>query len=146
MCAPRSHGPIRWSKAPWVTGVLGLPLKAGIVMPQDSKPRTRLTARLALASTFAVLTVGVLGGTSASAAAEPVSDGCPPSFQRLSLVFLASQGPYQQPFTIDATGNNNGYVCGKPVNEAAYEAVCGSTCPVPVLYNFIDDKIAQVAN
>lgn len=110
-------------------------------MSHISKTSARLPALARMLAIMIIAAVGVLAGNVASAAPEPVSTGCPPSFQHLSLTFLASQGPYQQPFTLDAAGNNNGYVCGKPTNEASYDAVCGPTCPVPVLYNFIDDTL-----
>lgn len=99
-------------------------------------------ARSAVLSLVAAsLSVALVPAVASAGSADPVANGCPPSFELLSLTFLASQGPYQQPFATDAAGNNNGYVCGKPVNPAAYRAQCGPTCPVPVLYNFLDDKI-----
>jgi hypothetical protein len=77
----------------------------------------------------------------ATAAAVPPDTGCPAGWQHLSLTFLASQGPYHVPFVIDAAGNMDGYVCGKPVNHTQYLKLCGSTCDVPIIYNFRDNDL-----
>lgn len=99
--------------------------------------------RSAAVAALAVSSIAALSGGVASAAtpAAPINQGCPPAFQVLTLEFLASQGPYQQPFTLDAAGNNDGLICGKALNDSAFEAVCGATCPVPVLYTFIDNTL-----
>jgi hypothetical protein len=65
----------------------------------------------------------------------------PAGFQLLSLTFLASQGPYQQPFTLDREGNADGYVCGRAIVDVATQHVCGSPCIVPVLYNFLENDL-----
>lgn len=93
----------------------------------------------------AVLAFGATGFITAttSAASTPSSTGCPSGsgFEVLSLAFLASQGPYQQPFTLDAAGNNDGFVCGKALPEATVKHACGSPCPVPVVYTFLDNDL-----
>jgi hypothetical protein len=99
----------------------------------------RVCASLAVVGTVAFLGATAIGGQVASAS-TPVENGCPAAFQLLTLDFLASQGPYRQPFEIDAAGNNDGLICAMPVNQTAYDAVCGPDCPVPVLYTFIDNK------
>ena len=106
----------------------------------------RLASRLTAAAALAVAAVAIPVGTaSADVSQTPVTTGCPTGIPPISLKFLASQGPYQLPFRLDAAGNNDGYVCGRAVPAAARRALCGSDCPVPVLYEFTeDDNPAQL--
>jgi hypothetical protein len=100
----------------------------------------RLASTLTLAAALAVAAVAVPAATaSADVSQTPVATGCPTGSPPLSLAFLASQGPYQLPFRLDAGGNKNGFVCGLAVPEAARLALCGPDCPVPVLYLFTED-------
>ena len=100
----------------------------------------RLASTLTLAAALAVAAVAVPAATaSADVSQTPVATGCPTGTPPLSLAFLASQGPYQLPFRLDAAGNNNGIICAHAVPEAARLAHCGPDCPVPVLYSFRDD-------
>jgi hypothetical protein len=98
--------------------------------------------KLATAIGFGVLVAAFVvpaGAASADVSQTPVTTGCPTGTPPLSLAFLASQGPYQLPFRLDAAGNNNGIVCAHAVPEALRLAQCGPDCPVPVLYLFRDD-------
>ena len=106
----------------------------------------RLASTLTLAAALAVATVAIpAASASADVPQTPVKTGCPTGIPPISLEFLASQGPYQLPFRLDAAGNNNGIVCGRAVPEAARLALCGRDCPVPVLYEFTeDDNPAQL--
>jgi hypothetical protein len=93
----------------------------------------RLTTVLLLAL---LLLLGLLTATATPAAAIPPETGCPSAFQVLVVEELLAQG-YVAPATVDQNGN--GLVCGVPLPEQ----VCGPDCPVPVLYNFLDDDLAQ---
>jgi hypothetical protein len=98
----------------------------------------RLTTVLLLAL---LLLLGLLTATATPAAAIPPETGCPSAFQVLVVEDLLAQG-YRAPAVIDNPangGNGNGLVCGVPLPEK----VCGPDCPVPVLYNFLDDDLAQ---
>jgi len=100
----------------------------------------RLASTLTLAAALAVAAISVPAATaSADVSQTPVATGCPTGTPPLSLAFLASQGPYQLPFRLDAAGNNNGIICAHAVPEAARLAHCGPDCPVPVLYLFRED-------
>lgn len=99
-----------------------------------------------LARTAAVVTLsaGGLFAAALPAAADgtPTVDGCPTSYTLLSVSDLALLG-YHDPQMVDDPangGNNDGSVCGKPVNETAAANLCGGPCPVPILYNFVDDS------
>jgi len=107
---------------------------------RSTKMAKRLASTLTLAAALAVAAVAVPAATaSADVSQTPVATGCPTGTPPLSLAFLASQGPYQLPFRLDAAGNNNGIICAHAVPEAARLAHCGPDCPVPVLYLFRDD-------
>lgn len=103
----------------------------------------RRTSTALTAAVLALGAAGVTAGGPAAASPTPALTGCPTDggFLLLSLAFLASQGPYQQPFALDAAGNNDGNVCGKPATQLVTDHVCGSPCVVPVLYNFIDNHL-----
>ena len=107
---------------------------------RSTKMAKRLASTLTLAAALAVAAVAVpAASASADVSQTPVATGCPTGTPPLSLAFLASQGPYQLPFRLDAAGNNNGIICAHAVSEAARLAHCGPDCPVPVLYLFRDD-------
>jgi hypothetical protein len=101
----------------------------------------RLARTLPLAAAVAVAAAFVVpvGTAAAEVSQTPVATGCPSGWERLSVAFLESQGPYQLPRRIDTAGNNNGFVCAHAYPEAARRAMCGPPCPVPVLYQFQDD-------
>jgi hypothetical protein len=86
-----------------------------------------------------LLAVGVAGTAVAAPDATPTQTGCPAGYQHLSVEWLESQGPYMAPAAIDTAGNNNGFVCGRPLPPAAAEQACGGPCLVPVVYLFRDD-------
>jgi hypothetical protein len=67
----------------------------------------------------------------------------PSLYQLLSVAFLESQGPYQMPRRLDTAGNNNGFICAHALADAATLALCGPACPVPVLYDFLEDDITH---
>ena len=107
---------------------------------RSTKMAKRLASTLTLAAALAVAAVAVPAATaSADVSQTPVATGCPTGTPPRSLAFLASQGPYQLPFRLDAAGNNNGIICAHAVPEAARLAHCGPDCPVPVLYLFRED-------
>ncbi len=48
------------------------------------------------------------------------------------------------PTDIDAAGNNNGLICGKPLCANAQEQFCNNFvggCPVDIVYYFRDDNL-----
>ena len=106
--------------------------------------KTRITALIAL--TVAVLAAS--GGGTASAD-NSGNTNCPAGFQRLSVSYLESIGPYIAPAYVDQHGNNNGYVCGRPVPAGRAKADCkvGSTVACELIelglpgYNFRDDDV-----
>jgi hypothetical protein len=87
----------------------------------------------------AAVAAGGAGTAGADVAQTPVATGCSAGFARLSLDWLASQGPYHVPAQLDAAGNQDGYICARALPDAARDALCGPSCPVPVLYEFTDD-------
>ena len=101
--------------------------------------RTRSIAAL-------LFTAALVGGPlTATAAADtpslPTETGCAAG-TALTLYFLREVGGYNIPFIIDAEGNNDGIVCGHPVNETQYNKFCpDGSCGVPVIYNFRDNDL-----
>ena len=95
--------------------------------------------RAATAVAGGLLAVGLAGPASAAPATPPTVTGCPAGYLHLSVTFLEGQGPYMAPRAIDQAGNDNGFVCGRPLPPAAAEQACGGPCPVPVIYLFRDD-------
>jgi hypothetical protein len=61
----------------------------------------------------------------------PTQTGCPAGYSHLRVAYLESQGPYMAPRAIDEAGNNNGFVCGRPLPPAAAEQACGGVMPSP---------------
>lgn len=96
-------------------------------------------ARLAAAGV--VVTSGWFITAGTAHAATPRDTGCPAGYKSLSVTWLEGQGPYQLPRRLDEAGNNDGYVCGKAFNDAATAGYCGGSCPVPVLYDFIENDL-----
>jgi len=46
------------------------------------------------------------------------------------------------PFVLDAEGNADGFVCGKPDNDVVFAIFCPDGCGgIPVLYNFTDNDL-----
>ena len=61
----------------------------------------------------------------------------------MSVAELTEQG-YHAPQQLDDPangGNNDGWVCGKPVSDSAAENFCGGPCQVGVLYYFRDNTV-----
>ena len=82
-------------------------------------------------------------GTAALAVDTPTETGCPTSFQLLEVAVLAPMGYMAPTFVDEVIGNNNGWVCGKPVSDRVQEKFCESIggCTVPTIYNFRDDDL-----
>jgi hypothetical protein len=89
------------------------------------------------------LVTGMFALSSPSAtAATPMETGCPAGFQLLSLDFLREQGGYMLPFVLDAEGNEDGFVCGKPYNDVVFSIFCPDGCGgIPIFYNFTDNDL-----
>jgi hypothetical protein len=87
-----------------------------------------------------LLALGLATATAGSAAANPTDTGCPSGYPVLVVDELLAQG-YQVPAIVDAEGNNNGLICGHAFPEAVRQKFCGPDCPVPIIYNFIDDDL-----
>jgi hypothetical protein len=102
-----------------------------------------MTKRLMFATMF-VLLLGLAMGTAIVSAdpavPTPPQTGCPAGYDHLSVEELEPQG-YRVPRRVDEAGNNNGMVCGLAMPEAFKRQVCGSNCPVPVVYLFRDDNL-----
>jgi hypothetical protein len=98
----------------------------------------RIWGSLAALAVAAVVAAGA-GTAGANVTQTPVATGCPAGFARLSLDWLASQGPYHAPAQLDAAGNQDGYVCARALPDAARDELCGPSCLVPVLYEFTED-------
>jgi hypothetical protein len=81
---------------------------------------------------------------STAALAEPASTtGCPASFDVLNVAVLLDQG-YRAPAVVDAEGNGNGTICGKPYKSVRQEMLCpAATCTVPIIYAFKDDRLIR---
>ncbi|MBP2217925.1 hypothetical protein [Arthrobacter sp. CAN_C5] len=81
--------------------------------------------------------------STASFAAPASATGCPASNQVLVVADLLAVG-YRVPGVIDAEGNANGLVCGKPLNPVVQEIHCpADECPVPIIYLFRDDSLTR---
>ena len=108
----------------------------GAALPKGN-PMKRFVLIAAATAAFALI-------PSTVSAAEPASaTGCPTSNQVLVVAELLEAG-YRIPAVIDAEGNANGIVCGKPLNPVVQEKQCpAADCPVPVVYTFRDDKPAR---
>lgn len=99
----------------------------------------------AIAAAAGLLAAAVTTAVPAYAAAPgtPPESGCPAASQLLSVEWLEDQGPYMAPRQIDDAGNQDGLVCGKPVNQiAAEKSLCKGPCAVPVIYLFRDNELA----
>ena len=90
-----------------------------------------------------LLAVALLGRAPHPAAAvparTPVETGCPAGYERLSVAALVSLG-YRLPISLDAAGNNDGWVCGHAFADAAAAQLCPD-CPVDILYLFEENDL-----
>lgn len=71
---------------------------------------------------------------------DPQLNGCPAGFEALALSDLAGLG-YHVPFVIDAAGNNDGIVCGKPWVPQE-QAARAPDAPV-IIFGFEDNKLLR---
>lgn len=82
--------------------------------------------------------------TAPSTAAPAAQTGCPGAFDVLSLDDLVAAGYV---FAPDLDANEDGRICGKPMNPVVQERLCltfpGGVCPVPVLYTVRDNDLAS---
>ncbi len=98
--------------------------------------------RMALGCAVLAATASLLPAAPALAVDTPPATGCPASNEVLVVAELTALG-YRVPAQVDAAGNNNGLVCGKPLSDAAARQHCGGVCPVPVIYLFRDDDVTR---
>ncbi|HEX7095806.1 MAG TPA: hypothetical protein VF183_07970 [Acidimicrobiales bacterium] len=98
-------------------------------------------ARIASAVAGGLLAVGssAIGAVSANADTPPTT-GCPAGYELLSVDWLTQQGAYMLPGQLDSAGNDDGFVCGKPLNPVVQYTICADNCPVPIIYNFYDNN------
>jgi hypothetical protein len=107
-----------------------------------------MLARTTLAgASTAILSIGAWSVAGSALASDetstPSQTGCPAAYSLLSVADLTAQG-YHLPQKLDDPangGNNDGQVCGRPVQQQAADQHCGGPCPVPVLYDFRDDTL-----
>jgi hypothetical protein len=94
------------------------------------------------------------GAASADVSQTPVVTGCPAGVPLVNIQELeTAQGhPYplaefldQNPDQNGRGGNQNGFICAKPISAGETFAVCGPDCPV-VLFLFVDDINPAQAN
>ena len=69
----------------------------------------------------------------------PTVNGCPSGFEALALSDLA-QYSYHLPFVLDAGGNRDGVVCGKPLAPQEQAARLPDV-DVPVVFDFRDNDL-----
>ena len=94
-------------------------------------------------TTMAATAMALIPATTSVAAEPAAATGCPASNQVLVVEDLLALG-YRAPAVVDSEGNNNGLVCGKPLNPVVQEKVCpAAECPVPVVYLFRDDDLTR---
>lgn len=70
---------------------------------------------------------------------KPAVNGCPSGFEALALPDLA-QYSYHLPFLLDASGNGDGIVCGKPWAPQEQTARLPQA-DVPVVFDFLDNDL-----
>jgi hypothetical protein len=87
-----------------------------------------------------LLAVGFLGAAPPSSAAAPGDTGCAAGYDYLSVEALVAAG-YRVPVEIDRTGNADGFVCGRPLPDAACRAHGFDPCPVETYYLFGDNDV-----
>jgi hypothetical protein len=78
-----------------------------------------------------ILTVGCVGPASAT---SPYT-GCPAAYQ--TWIVGSMTPPYHADSHVDESGNNDGIVCAKQIDDKTFESG-GQTYP---LYNFIDNTV-----
>jgi len=112
-------------------------------VPVGTMPKRRAPRRMLSLVATLCLVAGTLALSPASAtAATPSETGCPPAFQYLSLDFLRGEGPYMVPFVLDAEGNGDGFVCGRPENDVVFAIFCPDGCGgIPIFYNFKENDL-----
>ena len=96
-------------------------------------------SRLALSLLTAAGSFAVAASWSSAAHASPTDTGCPSSYTRFSVAELEASGPYRVPRQTDDAGNQDGFVCGKEVQDHAATNFCDGPCPAQ-LYNFTDNS------
>jgi len=92
-------------------------------------------ATLALAATAGAVDQEVIPYQPGS----PTANGCPSGFEALTLTDLAKYS-YHLPFVLDASGNGDGIVCGKPLSPKE-QAVRFPDVPVPIVFDFTDNGL-----
>jgi hypothetical protein len=70
---------------------------------------------------------------------SPTINGCPSGFEALALTDLAPYS-YHLPFVLDASGNGDGVVCGKPLAPHEQAARLPDV-DVPVVFDFQDNNL-----
>lgn len=111
--------------------------------PVRTMPERRTHRRMiSLVATFGLVAWMLALSPTSATAATPAETGCPSGFQYLSLDFLRGEGPYMLPFVLDAEGNGDGFICGKPYNDVVFAISCPDGCGgIPIFYNFIDNFV-----
>jgi len=94
---------------------------------------TLVGCAFALAVTAAPASAGPPPGT-------PRDTGCPVGQETLDVDILTDLG-YQVPERVDAAGNDDGVVCGRPLNDVQSDKFC-DTCENQ-LYAFRDNTVAN---
>jgi hypothetical protein len=92
-------------------------------------------AALTLAGTAAAFDQNVIPYQPGS----PTVNGCPSAFEALALTDLAKY-PYRLPFVLDASGNGDGIVCGRPL-ALQEQAARFPDVLVPVVFDFTDNDL-----
>jgi hypothetical protein len=65
-----------------------------------------------------------VGTGHADVSRTPVATACPAGYELLSVDALEAIGPYLAPRAVDASGNDNGYVCGRVRPDVVRDAFC----------------------
>jgi hypothetical protein len=104
---------------------------------------------LVLVRTLSAATVTALALAAAAGAADqnlipyqpgsPTVNGCPAGYEALALTELAKYS-YHLPFVLDASGNGDGIVCGKPLSPKE-QAVRFPDVSVPIVFDFTDNGL-----
>jgi hypothetical protein len=104
---------------------------------------------LVLVRTLFAATVAALALAAAAGAVDqevipyqpgsPTVNGCPAGSEALALSDLAKY-PYHLPFVLDASGNGDGIVCGKPLSPKE-QAVRFPEAPVPIVFDFTENGL-----
>ena len=108
-----------------------------------------MTTRIAAAAIAAAASAAIAVGAGPASAQNSGNTNCPAGFQRLSVAYFESIGPYKDPAYVDSHGNNNGYVCAAQFPAGREQADCQSggtiACELIALglpiYHFTDDDV-----